>query len=153
MNISFVQTSISIVEGVGVIELVLRKSPGGIGPVSVDLRTHDGTATGMSQSESRLFHLTRTLIIDTLLPLFLSFFLSLPVRDDYQLVDKRIEFDANTTLGIDELEKREIIIITDNTALEEREFFTVSITAVLGIFPVAVQNFTAIIEIDDNDGK
>ena len=71
MNVSFVQTSISTMEGVGVIELILKKSPGGIGPVSVDLRTHDGTATGMLQSESRLSHLTRTLIIDKLLPLFL----------------------------------------------------------------------------------
>ena len=83
----------------------------------------------------------------------LSYSFLSPARDDYQHVVKTIEFDANTTLGIDEIEKREIVIITDNIALEEREFFTVNITAIPGIFPVAVQNFTATIEIDDNDGK
>ena len=47
MNISFSQTFISVMEGIGVVELVLRKSPGGVGPVSVNLFTADGTATGL----------------------------------------------------------------------------------------------------------
>ena len=47
MNISFSQTFISVMEGVGVVEFVLLKSPGGVGPVSVNLFTIDGTATGL----------------------------------------------------------------------------------------------------------
>ena len=47
MNISFSQTFISVMEGIGVVELVLRKSPGGVGPVSVNLFTADETATGL----------------------------------------------------------------------------------------------------------
>ena len=46
MNISFTRTVINVREGVGVVELVLRKTPGAVGPVSVLLRTHEGTARG-----------------------------------------------------------------------------------------------------------
>ena len=46
MNISFTRTVINVREGVGLVELVLRKTPGAVGPVSVLLRTHEGTARG-----------------------------------------------------------------------------------------------------------
>ena len=46
MNISFTRTVINVREGVGVVEFVLRKTPGAVGPVSVLLRTHEGTARG-----------------------------------------------------------------------------------------------------------
>ncbi len=47
MNVSFAETSYTVVEGIGVVELLLVKTPGGIGPVSVELTTLDGSATGM----------------------------------------------------------------------------------------------------------
>ena len=44
MNISFVITNISVSEGTGFVELVLTKTEGAVGPVSVTLITMDGTA-------------------------------------------------------------------------------------------------------------
>ena len=64
-----------------------------------------------------------------------------------------IVFDANTTLGIDELEARRITLIVDNLSLERIEFFRVNVTPIEGIFPVNVQNGTATVEIEDNDSK
>ena len=46
MNISFVATSIDVSEGEGVIKLVLRKTEGAIGPVSIRIYTEEGTAIG-----------------------------------------------------------------------------------------------------------
>ena len=43
------------------------------------------------------------------------------------------------------------IIIVDDEALEELEYFNVSIRAVPGVFPVVVKNSQAIVEIVDND--
>ena len=45
-----------------------------------------------------------------------------------------------------------LILIRDNSALEEVEQFTVVIEAVEGDFPVAVMNNTATVTIADNDG-
>ena len=44
VNISFGITSISVLEGNGFVELVLTKSEGAVGAVSVNLNTVDGTA-------------------------------------------------------------------------------------------------------------
>ncbi len=78
---------------------------------------------------------------------------SLQALDDYSPVTEVITFDANTTLGIDELEVRVTVLITDNIALEGRESFTVNITAIPGIFPLTVMDSVATVDIDDNDSK
>ena len=44
VNISFGITSVAVVEGSGVVELILTKSDGAVGAVSVNLTTMDGTA-------------------------------------------------------------------------------------------------------------
>ena len=46
MNISFIATEIEVVEGMGVITLMLKKTEGAIGPVSVKIFTVEGTAIG-----------------------------------------------------------------------------------------------------------
>ena len=51
MNISFVATNIDVIEGAGVIELVLKKTEGAIGPVSVRIYTEEGTAIGMMRCD------------------------------------------------------------------------------------------------------
>ena len=47
MNISFVVTEFDVMEGEGVVTLMLEKTEGAIGPVSVRLFTEEGTALGM----------------------------------------------------------------------------------------------------------
>ena len=47
MNISFALTDIAVSEGEGVVTLVLQKTEGAIGPVSVRIFTVAGTAVGM----------------------------------------------------------------------------------------------------------
>ena len=44
MNVSFGAPRFSVVEGKGFAELVLTKTPGAVGPVSVNLFTVDGSA-------------------------------------------------------------------------------------------------------------
>ena len=56
-----------------------------------------------------------------------------------------IKFEAEET------RKDLSIIIVDDEALEELEYFNVSIRAVPGAFPVVVKNSQAIVEIVDND--
>ena len=52
---------------------------------------------------------------------------------------------------VEETRKDLSIIICDDEALEELEYFNVSIRAVPGVFPVVVKNSQAIVEIVDND--
>lgn len=47
MNVSFADVSIEVAEGVGVVNFVLQKTAGALGPVSVQIFTGLGTATGM----------------------------------------------------------------------------------------------------------
>lgn len=44
-------------------------------------------------------------------------------------------------------------LILDNSAVENVEDFSVFITAIPGLFPVAVKNSTASVSITDNDSK
>ena len=46
MNVTFADVSVEVVEGVGVVSFVLMKTPGAVGPVSVQIATEDGTAEG-----------------------------------------------------------------------------------------------------------
>ena len=46
MNVSFADVSIEVAEGVGFVKFLLLKTPGALGPVSVQIATQDGTATG-----------------------------------------------------------------------------------------------------------
>ena len=48
MNISFVTTTIDVMEAEGVAKLMLRKTDGAIGPVSIRIFTIEETATGNS---------------------------------------------------------------------------------------------------------
>ena len=47
MNVSFAVTEIDVMEGEGVVTLILEKTLGAIGPVSIRVFTDEGTATGM----------------------------------------------------------------------------------------------------------
>ena len=47
MNVSFVDVSIEVTEGVGIVDFMLQKTAGAVGPVSVQIFTSDGTALGM----------------------------------------------------------------------------------------------------------
>ena len=47
MNISFVVTEFDVMEGEGVVTLVLEKTDGAVGPVVVKIFTVEGTAFGM----------------------------------------------------------------------------------------------------------
>ena len=53
MNISFAVTDIATSEGEGLVTLLLEKTVGAIGPVSVRIFTIAGTALGMSKLISR----------------------------------------------------------------------------------------------------
>lgn len=50
MNISFAVTDVAVSEGEGVVTLMLEKTEGAIGPVSVRIFTIAGTALGMSKN-------------------------------------------------------------------------------------------------------
>ena len=47
MNVSFVATEIEVMEGMGMVTLMLEKTEGAIGPVSIRIFTAGGTANGM----------------------------------------------------------------------------------------------------------
>ena len=49
MNVSFAVTDIAVSEGEGVVTLMLEKTEGAIGPVSVRIFTTAGTALGISK--------------------------------------------------------------------------------------------------------
>ena len=49
MNVSFAVTDITVSEGEGVVTLILEKTEGAIGPVSVRIFTTAGTALGISK--------------------------------------------------------------------------------------------------------
>ena len=49
MNVSFAITDVAVSEGEGVVTLILEKTEGAIGPVSVRIFTTAGTALGMGQ--------------------------------------------------------------------------------------------------------
>lgn len=69
------------------------------------------------------------------------------VGDDYLEINDTITFEA------DELEKSVLLILVDNSAVEEVENLQVTITPIPGLFPVAVKNNTAVVVITDNDSK
>ena len=47
MNISFVVTEFDVMEGEGVVTLMLEKTEGAVGPVAIRIFTVEGTAFGM----------------------------------------------------------------------------------------------------------
>ena len=53
----------------------------------------------------------------------------------------------------DDVQQSVAIFILDNSIVEDVESFSVSISPIPGLFPVAVKNSTAIISIKDNDCK
>ena len=68
--------------------------------------------------------------------------------DDYIPLNEVITFDID-----DDLQQSVAIFILDNSIAEDVESFSVSISPIPGLFPVAVQNSTATIFIKDNDCK
>ena len=52
MNISFIATEIEVMEGAGVVTLMLKKTEGAIGPVSIRIFSVEGTAIGMLRNYS-----------------------------------------------------------------------------------------------------
>ena len=66
-------------------------------------------------------------------------------EEDYTHLEERVEF------GIEDLEKRVMVLIADNDILENVELFTATIVPVHGLFPVAVQNNNVTVTIRDND--
>ena len=57
------------------------------------------------------------------------------------------------TFDIDDLQQNVAIFILDNSIVEGVEYFSVSISPIPGLFPVAIKNSTATISIKDNDCK
>ena len=57
------------------------------------------------------------------------------------------------TFEVDDLQQNVLTFIVDNSVVEGAEFFSVSISPILGLFPVAVKNSTVTIFINDNDCK
>ena len=66
-------------------------------------------------------------------------------EEDYTHLKERVEF------GIEDLEKRVMVLIADNEILENVELFTATIVPIRGPFPVAVQNDNVTVIIRDND--
>ena len=66
-------------------------------------------------------------------------------EEDYTHLEERVEF------GIEDLEKRVMVLIADNDILENVELFTATIVPIRGPFPVAVQNDNVTVIIRDND--
>ena len=64
-----------------------------------------------------------------------------------------ISINQTVTFEVIDMEATVETLIIDNSAVEGVEQFSVMITAVPGLFPVAVQNSTAVVSISDNDGK
>lgn len=67
--------------------------------------------------------------------------------EDYIGINETIQF---------EIEDREMIVqtlILDDSQLEDVEEFLAVLTPIAGVFPVAVQNGTAVVSIADNDGE
>ena len=57
------------------------------------------------------------------------------------------------TFDIDDLQQSVVIFILDNSIVEGVEIFSVSISPIPGLFPVAVKNSMVTIFIKDNDCK
>ncbi len=65
---------------------------------------------------------------------------------DYSGINQTITFQVT------DLQHVVQVMILDNSAVERVEQFSVFIAAIPGLFPVAVQNNTAMVSISDNDG-
>lgn len=48
MNVSFADVALELREGIGLVTLSLEKTPGALGPVSVQITSQDGTALGIN---------------------------------------------------------------------------------------------------------
>ena len=66
MNVSFAITDIAVSEGEGVVTLMLEKSEGAVGPVSVRIFTTAGTALGTSKTITPLIMIPSQLTNDSL---------------------------------------------------------------------------------------
>ena len=66
-------------------------------------------------------------------------------EEDYMTLERRVTFE------IEDRQMRIMTLILDNSALENAESFTASITPLPGPFPVAVQMSQATVTIRDND--
>ena len=60
--------------------------------------------------------------------------------------------NQTVTVEVEEVEKEVQVQIVDNAAVERVEQFSVFLTPLPGLFPVAVLNSTAVVSIADNDG-
>ena len=60
--------------------------------------------------------------------------------------------NQTVTFEVEEVEKEVQVQIVDNAAVEHVEQFSVFLTPLPGVFPVAVLNSTAVVSIADNDG-
>ncbi len=134
MNVSFADVNIRVAEGVGIVSFTLQKTAGAVGPVSVQITTVDGTATGTRYHFSLYSSVLDKRII-------------ICPGEDYVSINETVLF---------EIEEREMIVqtlILDNSLLEDVEEFLAFLTPIAGAFPVAVQNSIAVVSITDNDGK
>lgn len=66
---------------------------------------------------------------------------------DYVAINQTVTFE------IEDVEKEIQTTILDNSAVERVEQFTVFLTPLVGVFPVAVQDSLAVVSITDNDGR
>ena len=66
---------------------------------------------------------------------------------DFAGINDTLEF------GVDVTQMEVVILIIDNSALEDVEQFIVEIEPIPGVFPIAVMDSVAAVTITDNDGS
>ena len=70
----------------------------------------------------------------------------------YSDTDDYLGINQTVTFEVEDVGKEVQVQIVDNAAVERVEQFSVFMTPLPGLFPVAVLNSTAVISITDNDG-
>ena len=73
-------------------------------------------------------------------------------RHLYSDVGDYLGINQTVTFEVEEVEKEVQVQIVDNAAVERVEQFSVFLTPLPGLFPVAVLNSAAVVSITDNDG-
>ena len=122
----------SVLEGTGFVELILAKSDGAVGAVSVNINTVDGTAGLRKCIKCNL--------------IFASFFSE--AGKDYAPLSTVITFEA------EDLMAKTRVKVFDNLILQPTREFSVEIEVTSGLrFPAQVIDSVATIDIQDDDCK
>ena len=135
VNVSFGMTNITKSEGNSFVELMLTKSEGAVGAISVNITTMDGTAG--------LF----ALILCGCVVYYFTTLLAVAGRD-YEALKAVVTFEK------DELIAKVPIKIFDNQVVQHTRTFSAVIEITSGLqFPAQVQDSVATVVIEDDDCK